>query len=40
MTNGGHRKSRAAQRAAAKLFTAGAAGERLRPTAPPVNNFG
>jgi hypothetical protein len=39
MTNGGHPKSRAA-RAAAKLFTAGPAGELLRPTAPPVNNFG
>jgi hypothetical protein len=34
-----HPNSRAA-RAAAKLFTAGLAGERLRPTAPPVNNFG
>jgi hypothetical protein len=26
--------------AATKLFTAGAAGASLRPTAPPMNNFG
>jgi hypothetical protein len=39
MTNGGHPKSRAAF-AAAKLFTAGPAGNPLRPTAPTVNNFG
>jgi hypothetical protein len=39
MTNDGHPKSRAA-RAAAKLFTVGAAGNPRRPTAPTVNNFG
>ncbi len=39
MTTEGHPKSRAA-RAAAKLFPAEAAGELLRPTTPPVNNFG
>jgi hypothetical protein len=39
MTNGGHPKSRAVG-AAAKLFTAGPAGELRRPTVPPVNNFG
>jgi hypothetical protein len=35
----GHPK-RVAVFAATKLFTAGAAGASLRPTAPPMNNFG
>jgi hypothetical protein len=39
MTNRGHPKSYAAL-AATKLFTVGAAGDSLRPTAPPLNNFG
>ncbi len=39
MTNTGHHNPRAAL-AATKLFTVGAAGESLRPTAPPMNNFG
>lgn len=36
----GDPKPGAANSAAAKLFTAVAAGESLRPTAPAVNNFG
>jgi len=35
----GHPKA-VANLAAAKLFTVGAAGASLRPTAPPMNNFG
>ncbi len=39
MNHSGHPKHGAVF-AATKLFTGGAAGESLRPTAPPVNNFG
>ncbi|MHB8522346.1 MAG: hypothetical protein ACYDH9_16520 [Limisphaerales bacterium] len=36
----GHSDLRAALVAATKLFTVAAAWEFLRPTAPPMNNFG
>jgi hypothetical protein len=39
MNHSGHPKHGAIS-AATKLFTAGAAGVFLQPTAPPMNNFG